>query len=170
MDTAPQPCFSLRTAAIDAGVLRLSDLVAWADREILRLDAPPMWLLDLSLATDARGLDVAWQRAIDGDEAGPVELLSLDPTELRLGLLYLEYDAGRLTLAELLERAGLETDPPTAGLGLDCEAFWALLNELEGRAPRPRDAPPLEARVRKLLGMAAETARAALPYLRSLCG
>jgi len=41
----------------------LARLVAWADEQILRLDEPPLWLIELSLATDEAGLRRARERA-----------------------------------------------------------------------------------------------------------
>ena len=41
-------------AAIDSGFALEPQWVAWADQQILRLDAPPLWILDLSLVHTVR--------------------------------------------------------------------------------------------------------------------
>jgi hypothetical protein len=42
MDASPAPRFDLWCPAVEAGLLPLPRLVAWADEQILRLSEPPL--------------------------------------------------------------------------------------------------------------------------------
>jgi hypothetical protein len=165
----PTPHFNLWVPALETGLLSLSQLIRWADGQIERLAQPPLWLLELSLATDVGGVRKAWDAVPDRPASEPAE--SHDPREIHLGLLYLDYEAGRLPLTELLLRAGDYADGNGYGGAVpECEAFYLLLNEAEGRSTLPRGVRPLEERVRQLFAPIVAKARATLPYLRSVGG
>ena len=165
MDAIPEPHFNVWIAALETGVLSLHDLIQWTDEEIMRLPTPPRWLLELSLATDIDGVRGAWAAVPEGSRSGPLD--NADPRQLHLGLLYLEHEAGHLSLHELLSKAGYEADPPSAGIP-EPEAFYYLLNELDGGGPTRPSNRPLEDRVRELLAPLADKARAACPYIRAV--
>lgn len=146
-------------AAGSSGLLPVTDLVAWADQRILQLDSPPGWLLDLSLAKtqdEAVGtLLMEWNRYIEtgGHERPDPELHG----DLFMGCLYLRFERGDLTMAELLRLAGQYADAP--GYGIDCETFYSMLNEIDGGGPTIPSNEPLEARVATLFAPVAGLAR-----------
>jgi hypothetical protein len=167
MDAVPEPHFNVWLPALETGVLQLRDLIKWADLEIMRLPTPPRWLLELSLATDDEGVRRAWEMVPEGRASGPFD--NTDPRQFHLGLLYLEYEAGRLALEELLSNAGYEADPSSAGIP-EPEEFYLLLNELNGGrgGPTRPSEGPLEDRVRDLFAPLAEKARAAFPHIHAV--
>lgn len=130
-------------AALQAGYLLLAAVERWADEHILRLDQPPGWLLDLSLTKsvdDAVGLlGRGWSES--GTAAGGAG----QSARLYLGFLYLLWERGGLPLAELLNRAGQHAD--TTECGVDCSAFYLLLNEIDGGGPTIPSSRPLADRV-----------------------
>ena len=140
----------------------MARLVAWADEQILRLDEPPLWLIELSLATDEAGLLRA--RARVPDASGSVAGRGLDESRVYLGCLYLAFERGLLTMARLLHEAGDFTDPPSGDVP-GCETFYLLLNEIDGRGPTRRGKGPVGDRVRDLFAPMAREARAALAEL-----
>jgi hypothetical protein len=44
--------------ALESGLKTVPDVIAWADENIAQLETPPLWLLELSLLSKARGQDV----------------------------------------------------------------------------------------------------------------
>jgi hypothetical protein len=44
--------------ALESGLKTVSEVVVWADENILQLESPPHWLLELSLMEKAKGQDV----------------------------------------------------------------------------------------------------------------
>jgi hypothetical protein len=82
---------------------------------------------------------------------------------LYLGFLYLRYERGDLPMAELLRTGGRYSDG--SDCGIDCEAFYLLLNEIDGGGPtRPNDRP-LTVRVTELFAPMVESARRCLGLL-----
>src|SRR3954447_12654171 len=91
-------------AALESDYITLTDLVTWAEREILHLDSLPSWLLDLCLARtkeDARGgLLSAWDRHMES--AGTTRPGFEKHDDLYLGFLFLRFERGDISMAELL--------------------------------------------------------------------
>lgn len=138
---------------------------AWADAQILSTDAPPEWLLDLSLATTAEQVQAAIMRAW---REQPSRLSSerrraLDRVSLHLGLLYLRFLRGDLEVAALLQRAGDRAD--RTNYRIDCSAFYLLLNEIDGRGPVVPSSRPLAELIAELFEPHAEYAREQLREL-----
>jgi len=113
------------TVLLDAGLGTSTAWKAWAEREVAVRDHAPHWLLDV-LAADDRAT------AASAFHAAPREA-SVDVTSLRLGLLYVRHTRGELSARDLVVRAGELADAANYGEP-DCEAFFALANELENRA------------------------------------
>jgi hypothetical protein len=155
--------FQVWIAAVEAGFVPLPDLVRWADDQVMGRDTPPRWLLDISLAGTAdQAVEALWRGLADhaerfGAPPGP------DPARLYLGFLYLRFRRGDLGLAELLSRAGGKADGADCGVG--CEAFYLLLNEVDGRGPARPSRRPLAERVGELFAPFAQLAEG---YLREL--
>jgi hypothetical protein len=133
--TGPTP-FDVWIAALDSGYLPYDVFVAWADRQIDADPYQPQWVLDLSLsrnADEAQGiLRVEWSRRSESS-SGDVPPL-YEPSNLHLGFLYLAYTAGQLSMEKLLVEAGQYADG-NGGDHADCEAFYLLLNEIDGGGP-----------------------------------
>src|SRR5262245_14932070 len=138
--------FPVWIAAVEAGFVPFPVLVRWADNQVMRReDAPPRWLLDVSLSGTAdeavqalwRGLDDQAQRLGTPTEPAP------DAARPYLAFLYLRFLRGDLGLAELLRFAGDESDG--SDCWVDCDTFYILLNEIDGRGPvRPSHRPLTE--------------------------
>ena len=124
-------------------------------------------MLDLSLAKDAddaeRILRVEWSRQSEGPTSGVPPMDNVD--RLHIGLLFLAYEHGRLSLQELLQRAGSCADGSGDALVPECEAFYLLLNEIDGGGPVRKSSQPLPDRVRDLFAPMASEARLAVPHL-----
>jgi hypothetical protein len=160
--------FDVWVAALGSGYGPHSLFVTWADRMIDRDAHQPRWVLDLSLSKDAkdaeRVLRLEWARQSEfpANEAPALN----EPGNLHVGFLYLRFGNGSLSMAELLSRAGIYTD----GHGYDCvdeecEAFFYLLNEIDGGGPTIKSDRPLAERVDELFAPFASAARATLPQL-----
>ena len=62
--------------------------------------------------------------------------------EMYLGFLYLAHESGRLPMDRLLQEAGRFADAHGDRGVPECEAFYQLLNEIDGRRPtRPSNRP-----------------------------
>ena len=160
MVTPPVPRFEIWIPAVEAGLLPLHRLVEWADEQIAELPAPPLWLIEMSLARGVDGLYRAKEKV--PEHAAPAAGENFDRHEIYLGCLYLAYEAGRLPMGRMLWEAGDYADGQ-GGHGIpDCETFYLLLNEIDGGGPTMPSARPLADRVRELFAPMAEQARAAL--------
>jgi hypothetical protein len=155
-------------AALESEYIGLTDLVAWADRQVLRRESPPRWLLDLSLARtkeDARALLLlAWDRYMES--VGTTRPGYEEHDNLYLGFLYLRYERGGLSMAELLNLAGRYAD--SSGCEVPCESFYLLLNEIDGGGPTLPSDQPLHERVSELFAPMAGLARQHLALLPTL--
>lgn len=111
--------------AIDSGYVSLVDLVAWADQQVLQVDQPPHWLLELCLArTEQEASGALWMER--NRQMGTVGHEWPDPArhdDIYLGFLYLRFERGDLTMAELLELAGRYSD--AQGCSIACETDQA---------------------------------------------
>lgn len=152
-------------AALESEYISLSDLVAWAGQQVLRLDSPPSWLLDLCLAgtkeDGRRLLRVAWDRHTGSE--GTTRQGCERHDDLYLGFLYLRFEHGDLMMAELLNLAGQYSDG--SGCEIDCEAFYLLLNEIDGGGPTIPSDEPLRERIRDLFAPMTELTRRYLDLL-----
>ena len=128
----------------------------------------PRWVMDLSLSDDARQaenvLRMEWSRQSECS-ANDAPALN-EPGNLHVGFLYLRFVEGQLSMAEMLEHAGMYTD----GQGYDrvdveCEAFFYLLNEIDGGGPTIKSDRPLVEWVNELFAPFAFAARAAIQDL-----
>ena len=160
--------FDVWVAALESGYAPHSRFVKWADQMIERDAHQPRWVLDLSLSKNAkeaeRVLRLEWSRQSEfpANEAPALN----EPGNLHVGFLYLRFKDGSLSMAELLRRAGDYTD----GQGYDrvdeeCEAFYYLLNEIDGGGPTIKSDRPLAQRVDELFAPFASAARAGVPQL-----
>jgi hypothetical protein len=145
--------------ALDSGYFILSDLVAWADQQVIGLKSPPPWLLDLCLAkakSDAISLLlVTWDRHMEA--AGTTRPGYQSHDDLYLGFLYLRFERGDLSMAALLKFAGQYSD--SRGCEIPCENFYLLLNEIDGGGPTIPSDEPLSDRVAKLFAPMTGVAR-----------
>ncbi|MDQ8209659.1 hypothetical protein QEH52_19225 [Coraliomargarita sp. SDUM461003] len=112
-------------AAIHAETISPETWKAWADREILRTEQPPMWIIDLSIAND---FSEAW-KAIGESVQDTESLPSAQLDEAALGLISLNYLKGGIDFCHYLRRAGDHTDPSSCST--DCEYFYHHLNGIE---------------------------------------
>jgi hypothetical protein len=150
-------------AAIESGFAQPGDWVAWADRQIGRLDEPPGWVLDLALAHSAKdALSVLWPVC---SRVPPVLWDRLDLTGLFLGCLFLRFERGDLTMRDLLLQAGMKAD--SSNFRIECETFFLLVNEIDGGGPTVWSTCPLGQRVTELFGPFAQAARQVWFRLRS---
>lgn len=146
-------------AAVSSGYLCVTDVVAWADQQILQIDSPPGWLLDLCLVKnqdEAVGtLLMEWNRYMEmvAHEWPEPEIHG----DLLMGFLYLRFERGDLTMAELLRLAGEYADAP--GYRIDCETFYYMLNEIDGGGPTIPSEESLDARVASLFAPMSALAR-----------
>jgi hypothetical protein len=151
--------------ALESGYISLSDIVAWADRQVLHVSSPPSWIIDLCLARtpeDAQGLLMAaWYRYLESP--GPTRPGSEAYDDLYMGFLYLRFQRGDLSMAEMLNLAGRYSD--SRGCGIPCEDFFLLLNEIDGGGPTIPSDRPLSERVAELFAPMEETARRHLDLL-----
>jgi hypothetical protein len=163
--TTPEPLFSIWIPAVEAGLLPLGSLVAWADDRIARLDAPPGWLFELSLAGSAD--DLRRIRLVGGSATPGGASTAFDEDEIHVGFLYLAYEAGTIGMDRLLREAGDYADGRAHDTATvpECEAFYLLLNEIDGGGPTIASDRPLAERVRELFEPLADKARLASAYL-----
>jgi hypothetical protein len=152
-------------SAVGAGYLMLSDVVRWADQQILNEDRPPGWLLDLSLASSSQtAVNLLWSGWRQQVEAhGCNGHLHERSGQLYLGFLFLRYERGDLGTADLLHLAGQKSD--VQWCGIDCEAFYVLLNEIDGSGPVLPSDRPLADRVEQEFAPFARLARSYLHLL-----
>ena len=152
------------TAAIESGFAQPAEWVAWADRQVARLDEPPGWVLDLSLAHSvAEARSVLWPAC---GRVVPELWQHLDWTGLYLGFVFLRFERGELNMLDLLIQAGRKAD--AASFRIDCETFYLLANELDGRGPTVPSNRPLAQRVAEVFGPLAEAARQAWTELSNV--
>jgi hypothetical protein len=97
----------------------------WADKVISTTDRPALWLADMSVADSLAKLEIALKDrlATESSKTDPEHHNAL------LGYLFMRYKAGTLTLEELLQQAGEESD--SGPITVECEKFYSLLYRLE---------------------------------------
>ena len=131
-------------AALTSGYLSLSDLIAWSKLRALRFQSPPRWLLDLcSSKTQNEALGTILEVCDQCKEAiGQPWPTHSAHDDLHLGFMYLRFERGDLTLAELLRMSGQYAD--SSGCDIECEVFYRMLNEIDGGGPTISSDKPLE--------------------------
>ena len=113
--------------ALESGYVHSSIWVDWADKQIIELDAPPLWLLEISLVTTVEKASILlWKYS---RQINQVTWNRIECTELYLGFLYLRFKRGDLDLEELLMLAGQFAD--RINYKIDCSVFFSLLNEID---------------------------------------
>lgn len=162
MKALPEPHFDLWIPAVATGLLPLARLIAWADQQIMRLREPPPWLIELSLCTDV-------ERLLRAREYVPEDACreEFDQGRVHLGAMYLAFERGLLPMNKLLLEAGQFADCCSSTGLPDCEAFFLLLNEIDGGGPTMPSDRPLAERVQELFAPMIEEARVALVNLPS---
>jgi hypothetical protein len=160
VETSPEPHFDLWIPALETGLLPLPRLISWADEQIVRLREPPRWLLELSLVTSSDGLERAREYVPEGTERE-----KFNRRRVYVGSLYLAYEQGRIPMDKMLLDAGRFADCHGSNDLPECEAFFLLLNQIDGGGPARPSNRPLAERVRELFTPMAEEARAALTGL-----
>ncbi|MDC3959495.1 hypothetical protein [Polyangium jinanense] len=117
--------------ALEAGYVLGEPWRAWAERRIEELPSAPPWLVQLMDASDAReALHACWEGAAETANTWS----GVDGTALRLGFLWLRHAEGRIALADLLKEAGRVADAANHSAP-SCEAFYLLLDEMDGGGP-----------------------------------
>jgi hypothetical protein len=149
------PRFDAWMGALEAGLVRVERLVAWADGEIARLERPPLWLIELAVAKDVEGVRRAWGYAPAGERPYCEEALYI-------GALYLAYEAGRMGMLEMLLVAGDYADPRGGWRIPACEVFFTLANEVHGKGVEELRACGVAERVREVFAPYVADARAAM--------
>jgi hypothetical protein len=113
--------------ALESGYVRSPVWVDWAEKKIIELDSPPLWLLEMSLIDTAKKASILlwkYSRQIHQDTWNCIEC-----RELYLGFLYLQFERGNLKLEELLILAGQFAD--RINYEIDCSVFFLLFHEID---------------------------------------
>jgi hypothetical protein len=114
--------------ALESGYVLSPVWVDWADKQILDLDSPPLWLLELSvLDTVEKASMLFWRhsRQINQSSWNRIEC-----TELYLGFIYLRFERGDLEPGQLLMLAGKFAD--RINYRIDCSVFFLLFYKIDG--------------------------------------
>lgn len=110
----------------------------------------PSWLFDLSGAsTPEEAMSALEEGRREAEQPGAPSGLELDLVSLRLGFSFLRYRSGEIDLAALLTMAGELADAANY-CDPSCEAFFSLLNEIDGGGPTQPRSEPLTDRVEAL--------------------
>ncbi|PSB57532.1 hypothetical protein [Chamaesiphon polymorphus] len=131
------------TVALESGYIRSSVWVDWAEKQILELDSPPFWLLEVSLANTVEQASILVRKHIK--QTHQATWNSIDYNDLYIGFLYLQFERGDLKLAELLMLAGKFADGKN--YKIDCSKFFSLFDEIDNSDPI---IPSLKERVEEL--------------------
>ena len=152
-------------SALESGYLPLDAVAGWAQATMENLDQPPDWLVDLVQVSDSeRAVSLLWKGWKQSLElSGRPSPLKERSGELYLGFLFLRYEAGHLGLPELLKKAGEKSD--LLDCGIDCSAFYLLLNEIDGGGPTLPNDSAFPNRLRELFAPFAQLARNHLHFL-----
>lgn len=130
MTALPEPSTAIASywlSAVSTGFAGPTSWKNWADTLIERLEQPPVWIIDMSLANTPDDLfkAVEERKAEEDRAAGNVIPLG----NAKLGFYYLRYERGDYALDEFLSVAGDEADGGTADL--PCESVFEILNNVE---------------------------------------
>lgn len=118
----------LRTARLwlcgcRAGVVSSADWVDWADATISTMETAPDWLIAMLHADDERALYAALAPLL------PQQIDERAEADLIVGLIWMRYRRGELSIEECLRLAAEEADANDASI--ECESIYALLSLLE---------------------------------------
>ncbi|MBN8464892.1 hypothetical protein JYJ95_00090 [Corallococcus exiguus] len=111
---------------VRTGLVGLKQLIAWADAWVMKLDAPPLWLLELCTVQEvdrALGLLLDTLPALVNVE----ERDAMDADHL--SSLFLRHRSGGISWGDFLQRGGEYLDG--ANGSRSCEEFFMQLNLLE---------------------------------------
>ncbi|NOK36101.1 hypothetical protein D7W79_32160 [Corallococcus exercitus] len=113
---------------VRTGRVGLRQIIAWADAWVMKLDAPPLWLIELSTVPE---LDRAHGLLLD--MPGLPQLLTVEERDEEdadhLASLLLRHRDGSISWGDFLLRAGEYLDGK--GGHRQCEEFYMQLNLLE---------------------------------------
>lgn len=108
--------FIILFSIVDLKFWSAKDLVAWVDELVMKIDSPKNWLIDLSMARTRDDQLNVIRRMMD-------ELMIVFPEnigDLMVGIVLLQYDAGRLT-NELTKEELIDIIDGNPASGLDAE-------------------------------------------------
>lgn len=129
--SVPDKRFALRLATmVKSRLVWYEHFAPWADELIMKLDAPPYWLLELSTTRyqpDAAGILSDYAHSPPYDSIGASE--RNDQVDEYVACLFLRYRRGELSWASFLRETGQYLD--VANGRRACEDFYALLTDLE---------------------------------------
>ena len=154
-------------AAVEEGYFGSPAWVPWAERALQSATPVPPWLVDLCYAADAGSALPLLYAGLDSLSRMDEVARAGDLTALRLGMSWLRYERGELSLEQLLSHAGDIADRANYD-SPSCEAFYALLNDVEGGFPAGPACAPGAVEATRLLAPHAALARTGL--LRILVG
>lgn len=131
--SAPDKRFALRLATmVDSRLIWYEHFAPWADALIMKLEAPPHWLLELSTIRDQPD---ATRLLRDYTDSPPFESDDTDDRNDRIdeyvACLFLRYRRGDLSWASFLREPGQKLDAANGRRA--CEEFYSLLTDLEHR-------------------------------------
>jgi hypothetical protein len=148
-------------AAIEAGAIGPIEWRGWADRSMLEEPEVPDWLFKLSTAEEPVEAVAVLSEGSAQTDVSPEDS---DLTSAHLGFLRLRYEAGDISLSELLGRAARVTDAANYD-DPSCEALYLLLNEIDRGGPIQPSRLPLAERAAGLLYRHAQRANLLLGEL-----
>ncbi|RKH86723.1 hypothetical protein D7Y21_20380 [Corallococcus sp. AB045] len=113
---------------VRTGLVGLPQLIAWADAWVMKLDAPPLWLLELCTVPEVdRALGLLL------DMPGLAQSLTVEERDVEdadhLASLLLRHRDGSISWGDFLLRAGESLDGRSGRR--QCEEFYMQLNLLE---------------------------------------
>ncbi|NNB91959.1 hypothetical protein HJC10_40740 [Corallococcus exiguus] len=113
---------------VRTGLVGLKQLIAWADAWVMKLDEPPLWLLELCTVP---GTDRAHGLLLD--MPGIAQLATVEERDVEdadhLASLFLRHRDGSISWGDFLLRAGEYLDGKSGHR--QCEEFYMQLNLLE---------------------------------------
>jgi hypothetical protein len=111
--------------AAQAGFAKPADWRVWADKLIVSLPAPPIWIINMSLAMNLTELRKALGDALDTlKEVSPA---MVDDT--LIGYIWWRFERHEVNLRDCLKLIGEAADAGSSRIS--CETVFALLNNLE---------------------------------------
>lgn len=114
-------------SAVSTGFADATSWKNWADALIERLEEPPIWIINMSLANTLDELYKALEERKAEEDRAAGNVIPLG--NAKLGFYYLRYERGDYTLDQFLSVAGDEADDGTADL--PCEPVFEILNTVE---------------------------------------
>lgn len=113
-------------AAAKANYASPIDWRRWADRLILSMAQPPIWLINASMARNDTELREAMVDRLDAEwNADGVPTYD----DLCIGFLWLNYKRGQVSFADCLRLAAEQADGGSSRFS--CEVFYQLLTRME---------------------------------------